>query len=97
MSERYTVVKLAVGDSPFGLTYGVYKTTAIGPQAIALCFSEDDANHIKRELERETTLADHAESWARERGMPVPARDTSAWRALYERWHEWAFQGIGEP
>jgi hypothetical protein len=42
------------------------------------------------------TLADHAEAWARERGLPVPQRDTDDWRALYEQWHTWAFQGIGD-
>jgi len=39
----------------------------------------------------EMTLADHAEAWQRERGEIVPARESSAWAAMYEQWIEFAF------
>ena len=37
------------------------------------------------------TLADHAEAWTKEKGESVPPRDTTEWRAMYERWHSFAF------
>ena len=38
------------------------------------------------------TLADEAEAWARERGIPIPPRDTDARQALYEEWAAYAFE-----
>ena len=37
------------------------------------------------------TLGDHAEAWQRERGEPVPPRDTPEWQAMYEVWVDYAF------
>ena len=37
------------------------------------------------------TLADHAESWAKEHGKPIPARNTAEWTKLYELWIDYAF------
>jgi len=37
------------------------------------------------------TLADHAETWAREQGIPIPARDTDAWQVFYEGYIDYAF------
>jgi len=44
----------------------------------------------------EMTLADHAEAWQRERGEIVPARELSAWAAMYEQWIEFAFSTFAE-
>jgi len=44
------------------------------------------------------TLADHAEAWARENGLGVPAgRAGRAWAALYRTWVDYAFAGLAEP
>ena len=44
------------------------------------------------------TLADHAEAWARENGLGVPARRAGrAWAALYRTWVDYAFAGLAEP
>lgn len=37
------------------------------------------------------TLADHAESWAKEQGKTIPARGTDEWTKLYESWIDYAF------
>lgn len=43
------------------------------------------------------TLADHAEAWARENGLGVPARRAGrAWAALYRTWVDYAFAGLAE-
>lgn len=45
-------------------------------------------------MDDNTTLAEHAEAWARESGEVVPERDTPEWQALYERWVEYAFADL---
>ena len=40
----------------------------------------------------ELTLADHAEAWAEEHALPIPARYTEEWWELYEKWHAFAFE-----
>lgn len=42
-------------------------------------------------MKREMTLADHAETWQRERGEPVPERDTPEWDSVYQDWIDFAF------
>jgi hypothetical protein len=37
------------------------------------------------------TLVEHAEVWQQERGRPVPPRNTTEWRAMYEEWIRFAF------
>ena len=41
-------------------------------------------------------LADHAELWASEQGIPIPARDTDEWQAMYEAWCDYAFADFGK-
>jgi len=40
---------------------------------------------------KDWTLADHAEFWQRQRGKPVPCRDTGTWAEMYREWIDWAF------
>jgi len=47
-------------------------------------------------VSNDLTFQDHAELWAREQDIPIPARNTDAWKNLYERWVDYAFEGIGE-
>ena len=42
------------------------------------------------------TLADYAELWQKDRGIPVPERDTPEWMEMYERWIDYAFADFGE-
>lgn len=45
---------------------------------------------------KEMTLADHAETWWREKGNTVPARNTKEYNSMYEEWIKFAFQGFPE-
>ena len=47
-------------------------------------------------MAKELTLGDHAELWWQEQGNEVPARNTDAWREMYERWATWAFADLRE-
>jgi len=42
---------------------------------------------------KKMTLADHAETWARENSEVVSPRDTPDWQTMYERWHAFVFAG----
>ena len=45
----------------------------------------------------EMTLADHAEAWWSKQGNIVPARETSEWTTMYEKWVEFAFADFSDP
>ena len=40
---------------------------------------------------KELTLADHAELWAKENGIVVPSKDTTKYEDMYRKWIEYAF------
>ena len=42
------------------------------------------------------TLAEYAELWHQDRGIPVPERETQEWQEMYERWVDYAFANFGE-
>ena len=42
------------------------------------------------------TLADYAELWMRDQGIPVPERETPKWLEMYERWIDYAFTDFRE-
>ena len=42
------------------------------------------------------TLAEHAEAWWQEQGFIVPTKNSLAYQKMYEKWHEFAFKGIGD-
>lgn len=44
---------------------------------------------------RDMTLADHAEEWARKNGETIPPRDSEEWKAMYQRWCDYAFANFG--
>lgn len=41
------------------------------------------------------SFAEHAEAWWSEQGNTVPARQTSAWTNMYQKWIDFAFAGFG--
>ena len=47
-------------------------------------------------MSNDLTFQDHAELWAREQGIPIPARKTPAWWAMYEQWVSYAFADFGK-
>jgi len=55
------------------------------------CHRNNGNNSNNDSKTKELTLADHAESWAKEQGFEVPDRSTVAWQDLYARWHEFSF------
>lgn len=48
-------------------------------------------------MAQETTLADHADAWWREKGNEVPDRGTAEWQKIYEAWAAWAFADLRGP
>lgn len=45
-------------------------------------------------MQRELTLADHAEAWQRGRGETVPERDSAEWDSTYQDWIDFAFGSL---
>lgn len=42
------------------------------------------------------TLADYAELWCKDQGIPVPEREAPEWAEMYERWIDYAFADFRE-
>ena len=49
-----------------------------------------ECNCSEKEL-TQMTLGKHAEQWWREQGEEVPEQNSQAWKAMYEKWVEFAF------
>jgi len=46
--------------------------------------------------EGDKTLAEHAEEWWQEKGHKVPKKGTKAWKAMYQKWIDFAFKDFGD-
>ncbi len=47
-------------------------------------------------IDKDKTLAEHAEAWWKEQGNIIPPKNTKKWNEMYKKWIEFAFKDFKE-
>jgi len=74
----------------YKIDIGGGKTTLLPKEQVQLWATKE--SHTV-EVEKDKSLADHAEEWWIEQGNKIPLRNTPEWDEMYIKWHTYAFKG----